>query len=108
MIGATFLRPHPKKRSRHGGTSLAAVEAAVAAAEAGSHGEVEAYLVAAPEADTGRTLVPVLRDGDGRFAAAYHATEGQVFVLRPDGYLGYRGDAADLDALTGYLTATFA
>ena len=34
--------------------------------------------------------------------------EGQVFVLRPDGYLGYRGDAADHDALTGYLKATFA
>jgi 2-polyprenyl-6-methoxyphenol hydroxylase-like FAD-dependent oxidoreductase len=90
------------------GTSIAAIEAAVAAAEDGSHGEMEAYLLAAPGAETGRTLVPVLRDADGRFAAAYHATEGQVFVLRPDGYLGYRGAAADLDALTGYLKATFA
>jgi len=29
-------------------------------------------------------------------------------VLRPDGYLGYRGAADDHDALTGYLKATFA
>ena len=41
-------------------------------------------------------------------AAACHASEGQVFVLRPDGYLGYRGAADDHDALTGYLKATFA
>ena len=26
-------------------------------------------------------------------------------MLRPDGYLGYRGDAADVDALTRYLKA---
>ena len=29
-------------------------------------------------------------------------------MLRPDGYLGYRGDAADVDSLTRYLKATFA
>ena len=52
--------------------------------------------------------MPVVHDGDGQFAAAYHAPEGKVFVVRPDGYLGYRGDAADLDALTRYLKATFA
>ncbi|MEP6650364.1 MAG: FAD-dependent monooxygenase [Lapillicoccus sp.] len=91
-----------------GTSGVADIEAAVAAAVEGSHGEMEAYLVAAPGADTGRTLVPVLRDADGQFLAAYHAAYGQVFVLRPDGYLGYRGDAADLDALTSYLKATFA
>ena len=91
-----------------GTSAVADLEAAVAAAVEGSHGEMDAYLVASPDADTGRTLIPVLRDGDGEFAAAYHATDGQVFVLRPDGYLGYRGDAADVDALTRYLKATFA
>ena len=87
---------------------VADLTAAAAAAVEGAHGEMEAYLVVAPGVETGWTPVPVLRDGDGQFAAAYHAVEGQVFVLRPDGYLGYRGDAADLDALTRYLKATFA
>ena len=91
-----------------GTSGVADLEAAVAAAVEGSHDEMDAYLVASPDADTGRTLIPVLRDGDGEFAAAYHATDGQVFVLRPDGYLGYRGDAADVDSLTRYLKATFA
>ena len=89
-------------------SSVAELTAAAATAAEGAHGEMEAYLVAAPGLDTGWTPVPVLRDAEGHFAAAYHATEGQVFVLRPDGYLGYRGDAADVDALTTYLKATFA
>jgi len=50
----------------------------------------------------------VLVDATGGFARAYHAAPGELFVLRPDGYLGYRGDAADRDGLTGYLEATFA
>jgi pentachlorophenol monooxygenase len=91
-----------------GASGVGDLEAAVAAAVEGSHDEMDAYLVASPDADAGRTLIPVLRDGAGEFAAAYHATDGQVFVLRPDGYLGYRGDAADIDSLTRYLKATFA
>jgi len=90
-----------------GATAVADLTAAAAAAVEGAHGEMDAYLVAGPGVDTRWTPVPVLHDGEGQFAAAYHAVEGQVFVVRPDGYLGYRGDAADLDALTRYLKATF-
>jgi pentachlorophenol monooxygenase len=89
-------------------SSVADLTAVAAAAVKGAHGEMDAYLVVAPGVDTGWTPVPVLRDRDGQFAAAYHATDGHVFVLRPDGYLGYRGDAADGDALTTYLKGTFA
>jgi 2-polyprenyl-6-methoxyphenol hydroxylase-like FAD-dependent oxidoreductase len=88
--------------------AVADLTAAVAAAVEGAHGEMDAYLLVAPGVDTGWTPVPVLRDGDGQFAALYHAADAQVFVLRPDGYLGYRGDAGDVDALTTYLKATFA
>jgi 2-polyprenyl-6-methoxyphenol hydroxylase-like FAD-dependent oxidoreductase len=84
------------------------IDAAVAVAVQRSHGEMEAYLIAAPGATLGYTPLPVLRDTDGRFAAAYHAGDGQVFVVRPDGYLGFRGDGADVEALTHYLKATFA
>jgi 2-polyprenyl-6-methoxyphenol hydroxylase-like FAD-dependent oxidoreductase len=93
------------------GASVAQVndlEAAAAAVVEGAHGEMDAYLVAAPTADTRQCLVPVLVDSAGGFAEAYHAEAGELFVLRPDGYLGYRGAAADPDALTGYLKATFA
>ncbi len=91
-----------------GVSAVADLTAAAAAAVEGAHGEMDAYLIAAPGVGTGWTPVPVLlHDGDGQFAAAYHAVEGQVFVVRPDGYVGYRGDAADLDALTRYLKATF-
>ena len=50
--------------------------AAAAAAEA-AHGEMEAYPVVAPGVDTGWTPVPVLRDADGQFAAAYHAARAR-------------------------------
>ncbi|HEU4998517.1 MAG TPA: FAD-dependent monooxygenase [Lapillicoccus sp.] len=83
-----------------GTTAAATVEAA--------RGEMDAYVVAAPGADTSRCLVPVLVDAAGGFADAYHAGAGEVFVLRPDGYLGYRGDASDLAGVTTYLKGTFA
>jgi 2-polyprenyl-6-methoxyphenol hydroxylase-like FAD-dependent oxidoreductase len=89
-------------------SQVADLEAAAAAAVAGAHGEMNAYVVAAPTADTGQCLVPVLVDAAGGFAAAYHAAPGELFVLRPDGYLGYRGDAADRAGLTASLKATFA
>jgi 2-polyprenyl-6-methoxyphenol hydroxylase-like FAD-dependent oxidoreductase len=88
--------------------SVAALEAAAAAAVAGAHGEMDAYLVAAPGADTELALVPVLRDESGAFTDAYTAGDGTVVVLRPDGYVGYRGDAGDLDGLARYLEGTFA
>jgi 2-polyprenyl-6-methoxyphenol hydroxylase-like FAD-dependent oxidoreductase len=84
------------------------LEAAAAAVVAAAHGEMDAYVVAAPTADMTQCLVPVLLDSAGGFAEAYHPEAGELVVLRPDGYLGYRGDAADRDGLTAYLKATFA
>jgi pentachlorophenol monooxygenase len=93
------------------GASAAAVtelDTALAAAVEGAHGEMDAYLLAAPGVDSSSSLIPMLVDADGRFAAAYTATDGSVFVLRPDGYLGYRGGAGDLAGLATYLKGTFA
>ncbi len=109
IAGPEDATPFPGTRAPDArGLTRTAVTAPIRTAVEGSHGEMEAYLVAAPAADTRRTLVPVLRDADGQLVAAYHAADGQVFVLRPDGYLGYRGDAGDLEALQRYLKATFA
>jgi len=89
-------------------TEVADLEATAAAVAELAHGAMDAYVLAAPTADTGQCLAPVLVDSADGFATAYHAAPGELFVLRPDGYLGYRGAAADRDALTAYLKATFA
>lgn len=36
------------------------------------------------------TGVPVLRDAAGTFAAAYRPQPGTCYLIRPDGYIGYR------------------
>ncbi len=45
---------------------------------------------------------PALRDVAGEFRAAYAAADGTLLVVRPDGYLGHRGDAADVAGVAGY------
>jgi hypothetical protein len=87
---------------------FADLERAAAAATAAAHGRMDAYLVAAPTADVDGTMLPLLRDADGSFARVYSATDGSVFVLRPDGYLGWRHPDPDVAGLTAYLAATFA
>jgi pentachlorophenol monooxygenase len=86
---------------------VADLEAAASAVVEMAHGEADAYVVASPSAETGQCLVPVFVDAAGGFAAAYHPPPGEVLVLRPDGYLAYRGDAADRDAASTCLKATF-
>lgn len=46
-------------------------------------------------------MTPALRDAAGDFRAAYAAADGVSFVVRPDGYLGYRG-SADVAGIVGY------
>ncbi len=88
--------------------SLQTLTDVMTAAVRGAHEQMDAYLVAAPGADTGSTLVPTLVDADGAFARAYAAEPGAVVVIRPDGYVGYRGDATDRGSLTAWLAGTFA
>ena len=60
------------------------VDAVVQAA----HGQMDVYLVAAPDADVAGTVLPLIRDADGDFARNYDVSDTSVFVIRPDGYLG--------------------
>jgi len=48
-------------------------------------------MVAAPTADVAATVLPVIRDAVGDFARGYDATSTSMFVVRPDGYLGFVG-----------------
>jgi pentachlorophenol monooxygenase len=66
-----------------------------AAARSAAHGRLDAYAVLAPDADPAPLLTPAVRDAAGAFAATYRPGPSAAFVVRPDGYLGYRGTASD-------------
>ena len=68
---------------------------------------IDVYLVAAPGADVATTVLPLIRDAASEFAGAYPTDERTAFAVRPDGYLGFAGNDADLDGLTDHLHATF-
>lgn len=91
-----------------GPKELAHLEAVAAASAAAAHGHLDTYLVASPEAAVDDTVLPLVRDRDGEFAQAY-GTSGHrsVFVVRPDGYLGFRQGEPDADGVTTYLKSTF-
>jgi hypothetical protein len=48
----------------------------------------------------------ILRDADGRFAAGYGAGDRTGFLVRPDGYVGYRSDDITLAGLADNLART--
>ncbi|MGA5465494.1 FAD-dependent monooxygenase [Mycobacterium sp. NPDC050041] len=91
-----------------GGAEVAAFEAAADAAVRAAHGRLDAYLVAAPTADVETTVLPLLRDEDGDFARSYSTAGTSMFVVRPDGYLGYACHGIDTAALLSHLGNTFA
>lgn len=73
-----------------------------------TRGRLDAYLIAAPDAEVGPTVLPVIRDSAGDFARRYEAVTGAVFVVRPDGYLGYAGRPAGIDGLEQYFRTIYA
>ncbi|SDM88111.1 2-polyprenyl-6-methoxyphenol hydroxylase [Geodermatophilus siccatus] len=76
-----------------------------------TRGEVGAYLVAAPDARVPLLVdLPVVRDAEGTFAAAY-GTAGAgtaAYLVRPDGHVGFRCRPLDEDALLDHLAGVFA
>lgn len=51
--------------------------------------------------------VQVLRDAEGRFAAAWQPESGACFLVRPDGYVGWRGASWEDAGLRAYLGRMF-
>jgi len=49
----------------------------------------------------------VLVDGDEQFRANYMQDVGSLFVVRPDGYIGFRGSPRDLEALEAWADGLF-
>jgi hypothetical protein len=48
--------------------------------------------------------VPVWLDPEGRVHEKLHATNPTLVLVRPDGYIGYRCQPADREALRKYLS----
>jgi hypothetical protein len=67
-----------------------------------------AYAITAP----GATWVPVdglpmLEDAAGEFRQRYDVTGMSAYLVRPDGYIGYRAHPLQLDRLQAYLRRIF-
>lgn len=72
-------------------------------------GRVRGYVVV-PAGTTADLSGRILADGDGNFAAAYEFGESDAtpaaWLVRPDGYVGYRSSAVDVDRLLAHLRLT--
>ncbi|MET9198921.1 FAD-dependent monooxygenase [Gordonia sp. NPDC003585] len=91
-----------------GAAEVAALELCAAEVVAAARGRIDVHVVAAPAAQVGTTILPLLRDSEGLFADAYRPDGPTVFVIRPDGYLGYRGPLSNVTATLAHLRSTFA
>lgn len=91
-----------------GPVDVATFERAAAAAVSAAHGRMDVYFIAAPGADIGVTVLPLIRDTAGDFARAYPANAASTYVVRPDGYLSLAAPRVDPAELVTHLCETFA
>ncbi|MEU7978738.1 FAD-dependent oxidoreductase [Micromonospora sp. NPDC049081] len=88
--------------------AVAAVSGLCADVRALTRGEVDAYLLISPDADDpGLLAPPVLRDAGGEFRARYGVTGTALYLIRPDGHVGFRSQPVDADALRKNLHLVF-
>jgi hypothetical protein len=76
-----------------------------------SRGEIAAYLVAAPDVRVPLLVdLPVVRDADRAFAAAYGVAGAgtAAYLVRPDGHVGFRTRPVAEAALFDHLAGVFA
>jgi len=86
---------------------VAALEALAVAAVRAAAGALDVYVIVAPNAVLAGTVLPVITDGDGEFAAHYGVSGTAVVIVRPDGYIGYQAADWQDTALLNHLAATF-
>jgi pentachlorophenol monooxygenase len=72
------------------------------------HDGVQVYLIAAPNAGVGSTVLPVIHDSAGDFARAYDTHGPAVYVVRPDGHVSYTSAEIDVEDVVSHLSSTFA
>ncbi|MCI4065670.1 FAD-dependent oxidoreductase [Micromonospora sp. R77] len=71
-------------------------------------GQIDVYLLLDPAAPEPALFdPPVVRDADGEFRAAYGVTGSALYLIRPDGHVGFRSRPIDADALGKNLQLVF-
>ena len=69
---------------------------------------LKTYVIVPPEfPGRGDETAPTLVDTGGHFQRAYAAGGGTAYLIRPDGYVGFRTDALQFDMLDPYLGCIF-
>jgi hypothetical protein len=68
---------------------------------------MKVYVIATPGAPASSAGCPVLVDSAGQFQSAYAAAPGTAYLIRPDGYVGFRTDSLTQEGLDGYLDRVF-
>jgi hypothetical protein len=73
------------------------------------HGSlIRTYAILHPDcAATSLEGLPVLIDDRQEFARLYGPQRGSAYLVRPDGYLGYRAPSIELERLRQHLLGTF-
>jgi hypothetical protein len=88
--------------------AVTAVEEMYADVRRQASGEIDVYLLLSPDARGPRMLnPPVVRDTGGEFRAAYGVTGTALYLVRPDGHVGFRSQAIDADAISKNLQLVF-
>ncbi|MFD2415989.1 FAD-dependent monooxygenase [Amycolatopsis pigmentata] len=89
-------------------SSLAAVEKLTADIRELTCGELNVYLVCSPDTRVPWMLdPPVVRDNGGQFRATYGVAGMALYLVRPDGHVGFRALPIDADALRANLQGVF-
>ncbi|AHH97483.1 FAD-dependent monooxygenase [Kutzneria albida] len=72
-------------------------------------GELDTYLLLSPDVRVPQMLnPPVLRDNGEEFRVTYGVTGTALYLVRPDGHVGFRSHPIDADALRSTLGLVFA
>ncbi|MEV0723838.1 FAD-dependent oxidoreductase [Micromonospora purpureochromogenes] len=71
-------------------------------------GQVDIYLLLSPDAPVPSLLdPPVVHDAEGEFRATYGVNGSGLYLIRPDGHVGFRSQPIDADALGKHLQLVF-
>ncbi|MFE9689228.1 FAD-dependent oxidoreductase [Micromonospora sp. NPDC005806] len=71
-------------------------------------GEIDVYLLLSPDAPTPRLPAPpVVVDADNGFRATYGVAGTALYLVRPDGHVGFRSQPIDGDGLRKHLHLVF-
>jgi hypothetical protein len=71
-------------------------------------GHLLTYVVLTPGVDATGVMLPTVQDASGEFFASYGARGGCGYVIRPDGYVGYRAGKITTSNLLAHLGKTLA